>query len=695
MKKLLAVLVAVTMVLSAAGTLVITTSADGTYTVDLAEQAGLVSGTSSSTNEPVLFDGLTAATDAVVSATCSYLAKVVPESKAVVRKYTLIVDGTEHASWIQANYNEGATQSTIFITLPEGTYGEIIARGTDEDGAVFDVLKFTNITITAAENTIPDDKEVEYTPCWTLSASDLEGGSGLSNVTVVKSDLGYVTYTAAAAGDPYLSYISGSATKIGRWLLVKYNNHTTIPRMQLYMAQGAGITSDNNMIEFPIAANGSGWTYAIVDMATNQYYDREGQTVYNFRFDPIEARNWSAGSYEFTGEETIDVAYIMGFTTRAGLMGYLEANELHDVTKTAVLQESQVTVDGDKATYTDENGTVWDVTKNEDGTYSYTFEKKDVRVPCDTTPKLLLDGSRLDVSGVTDAVINATMAMDSATGITTVTATAGDPYATFFSESKTAGRYMAVRYRTSVQDKMEFFLSSVDAGPAAEQSFQYELTADGTWHTDIIDLSTVDVSTLNKETYELKFLRMDFFDKATEGTMELEFIAFFDSEDAAYQYMHSYKTYTATFMASGKIVERVVFEAGATYIIEPAVPEKEGFTGKWKAYTLANKNLTIMAEYTLIEQPTTTAAATTVEEPTATEEPTQTEKVTESDVVDDQTTGEDNPDAGDGSEAGSEDVSTAAETEAESKGCKSVMGGLSVLLIAAGAAVALAKRKHN
>ena len=115
---------------------------------------------------------------------------------------------------------------------------------------------------------------------------------------------------------------------------------------------------------------------------------------------------------------------------------------------------------------------------------------------------------------------------------------------------------MAIRYRTSVQDNMEVFLSSSDAAPAAGQSFKRELAADGAWHTDIIDLSTVGVSTLNTDTYELKFLRVDFFDAASSGTMELEFIAFFDSEDAAYQYMHTYKTYTATFMANGKALLR-------------------------------------------------------------------------------------------------------------------------------------------
>ena len=317
MKKLLAVLVTVTMLLSAVGVLAFTVSADGTYTVIVAEQAGFTTENYSATNSPVVFAGGSAATDAVVSATCSYLVEVSAASETAVRKYTLIVDGTEHAAWIQANYNAGSNRSTVFITLPEGTYSEVIARGTDEEGVQMDVLKFTNITVTAAENSVPDDKEVEFTPCWTLTPSALAQGSSLNAVTVTENDFGYVTFTARQTGDPYLNYIGGTSTKVGRWLLVKYNNHSVIPRMQLYMAQGAGITSDNNMIEFPIAANGSGWTYVIVDMATNQFYDKENQTVQHFRFDPLEARNWSGGSYQFTGEEAIDVAYIMGFTTKS------------------------------------------------------------------------------------------------------------------------------------------------------------------------------------------------------------------------------------------------------------------------------------------------------------------------------------------------------------------------------------------
>ena len=689
MRKMVAILVSVTMLLSAVGALAFSASADGTYNVIVHEQTGVTTENHSSTNGPVVFEGASVPCDSAVPATCAYLVEVTTSSEAAVKRFTLYADGAEHTSWVQGNYNAGSNRTTLFVTLPVGTYGEIIVRGTSDDGDQMDVLKFVNLTVTEAVNTVPDDKEVEYAPCWTLTPDQLTEGSAANALTVTKNDLGYATFQTTTAGDPYLYYVGGAATHIGRWLLVKYNNHSVIPRMQLYMAQAAGITSDQNMIEFPIVADGSGWTYVIVDMATNQFYDKENQTVQHFRFDPLEARNWSGATYQFTGEESIDVAYIMGFTTKAGLMGYLEANELHEVTKTAVLQASQVTVEGDKATYTDHDGVVHEVKKNEDGTYSYTYQKQDVRTPCDATPKLLLDGSRLVVDGVNSGTLN----MDATTGITTVTATANDVNATLFSETKTAARYMAVRYKTTVEDSMEFFLSSVDAGPVGGQSFKRGLKADGAWHTEVIDLSTVGVSTLNTETYELKFLRMDYFDNASSGTMELEYIAFFDSEDAAFQYMHEYKTYTATFMANGKIVARVVFEAGATSIQEPAVPEKEGFAGKWKAYTLSDKNITIMAEYTMIDQPTE-EATTGAEEP-ATD--TQTEPETA------ETTG--------ASEAGSSvtepestEPTTAAETTSSGDattaagktegGCKSVLSGVSVLLVAAGAAVVLAKRKH-
>ncbi len=131
-----------------------------------------------------------------------------------------------------------------------------------------------------------------------------------------------MTFTARQTGDPYLNYIGGTSTKVGRWLLVKYNNHSVIPRMQLYMAQGAGITSDNNMIEFPsppTAAAGrmSLWIWQPTSSTTRRTRHLFSTSALTRWRHALERR-----LYQFTGEEAIDVAYIMGFTTKAGLMGY-------------------------------------------------------------------------------------------------------------------------------------------------------------------------------------------------------------------------------------------------------------------------------------------------------------------------------------------------------------------------------------
>ena len=60
--------------------------------------------------------------------------------------------------------------------------------------------------------------------------------------------------------------------------------------------------------------------------------------------------------------------------------------------------------------------------------------------------------------------------------------------------------------------------------------------------------------------------------------------------------------YTATFVnEKGETVKEVKFTVEDESIDEPAVPEKEGYEGKWSAYTLTAADITIPAEYTAIE----------------------------------------------------------------------------------------------
>ncbi len=63
------------------------------------------------------------------------------------------------------------------------------------------------------------------------------------------------------------------------------------------------------------------------------------------------------------------------------------------------------------------------------------------------------------------------------------------------------------------------------------------------------------------------------------------------------------KVYTATFVADGKEIAKVEFVEGATFLDPtkiPAVPSKVGYTGKWAPYVLGNADITIEANYTAI-----------------------------------------------------------------------------------------------
>ena len=693
MKKLLAMFLTVTLLLSSVCLFSFGAAADSGYTVTMSQIVGFVIDSeaeeTTTTNAPVVVTGITAACDAATGSTFSFLAKVVPDDATLaVKTYTLTADGKLVGKGISANYNATSNSCTVFITLPEGHYDEVIATGYDTDGNAYVVARFVDLTLTAPEHEVSEDGiEVEYTPVWSLLYTDMTAAANTNRVTITECEDGYATFHAAEGGDPYGSYINGSETKIGRFLLIKYRNNTIIPRMQIYMAQAAGISSDSNMIEFEIAANMSGWTYVVVDLSKNAFYNKDTQAVYHFRFDPLEARNINGGQYTFTGDEKLDVAYIMGFTTRAGMQGWLEANELHTVTKTATLIESQLTTIEGKLSYIDKLGDVYEVTDNGDGTYSYTFEAMDVRTPVKAEPVLLIDGSKL--TGVSANHVES--AKDDTTGVVTMTATGDDPFCMIFGEARKAARYMAVRYRTTVSDKTEFFTSSDGAGPEGGKSFQRELIADGAWHTAIIDLSAY--SFIDSETYTLNFLRMDIFDSKSEGSIDVEYIAFFDSEDAAFQYHHQYKTYTVTFIANNQVVKKIVFEAGATSVEEPEVPAKEGYEGAWAKYEMADKNFTVKAIYTLIEVPT--------EPETETEKPEDpTEPVTETDKPDDPTEPETKkPEDPTAAETTAESVSASesvTETETQKSagnGCSSVLGSAALLLTAAAAAVAL-KRKH-
>lgn len=123
--------------------------------------------------------------------------------------------------------------------------------------------------------------------------------------------------------------------------------------------------------------------------------------------------------------------------------------------------------------------------------------------------------------------------------------------------------------------------------------------------------------------------------------------------------------YTVTFKADGKTVDKQTYTVENKNVTEPKVPEKEGYTGKWKEYNLNGGDRTVIAVY---------------------------EKIGGTDPVDPNPT-----ESTDSAESTDSTDSTSASGSAQSTkegGCGGSLGGTSATLAALGmAAVALKKKR--
>lgn len=123
--------------------------------------------------------------------------------------------------------------------------------------------------------------------------------------------------------------------------------------------------------------------------------------------------------------------------------------------------------------------------------------------------------------------------------------------------------------------------------------------------------------------------------------------------------------YTVTFKADGKTVDKQTYTVENKNVTEPKVPEKEGYTGKWKDYNLNGGDRTVIAVYEKI-------GGTDPVDPNPTESTESTESTDSTDST---------------SSSGS------AQSTKES-GCGGSLGGTSAALAALGmAAVALKKKR--
>ena len=123
--------------------------------------------------------------------------------------------------------------------------------------------------------------------------------------------------------------------------------------------------------------------------------------------------------------------------------------------------------------------------------------------------------------------------------------------------------------------------------------------------------------------------------------------------------------YTVTFKADGKTVDKQTYTVENKNITEPKVPEKEGYTGKWKDYNLNGGDRTVIAVY---------------------------EKIGGTDPVDPNPT--ESTDSTDSAESADSTSASGSTQPTKEGGCGGSLGGTSATLAALGmAAVALKKKR--
>lgn len=243
-----------------------------------------------------------------------------------------------------------------------------------------------------------------------------------------------------------------------------------------------------------------------------------------------------------------------------------------------------------------------------DETLTYVASPKTPVNPHTLKPVYIVDGEALNTNGgqrVEDAVY------DYEKGCIRYTATDNDPNSTsnLVPAGTQIGRYLVVKYRTETPASGECF-TGVGAGASGGSNVPFgDYEADGQWHYKVVDLSR---SGDMDGTYVVNHFRNDFVQGGGQW-LEVEYYAFFNTvEEAEYYASHDMhvlpqppKYFTATFVADGEVVGTIEFKEGTTKLTGiPKVPAKEGYTGAWEEYTLADADITINAVYTAKQEET-------------------------------------------------------------------------------------------
>ncbi len=192
--------------------------------------------------------------------------------------------------------------------------------------------------------------------------------------------------------------------------------------------------------------------------------------------------------------------------------------------------------DAEQPTATPEDPTDGEVTDPEAPT-------DDPEVP--TEPPVDPDAPVLMIEADAIASAAATGNLVSASEVTTegdrtfvrLTTTGGDPYFRVVTGAGVMPQYLVISYRTDCGLDGQFFIGSGAGESGTGDAFTVNWNENADWNLMVIDLTAVGISSI--EGGNINYLRMDFFTAgAAENYFDVEYIAFFNTSEAAEDYYY-------------------------------------------------------------------------------------------------------------------------------------------------------------
>ena len=322
-------------------------------------------------------------------------------------------------------------------------------------------------------------------------AKDYEWGANKSNMlgAYVSEDKSYVTLIPFDGEQEACFYLFQSFQKVGPIMSVKYR--TEIPGFYMeFFTNSYDLTAQasSNFNIYGLKSNGE-WDVRFVDLYEKIPTVFNGTSLNHMRFD-------FANGNPIPPETELDIEYIAFFNT------------IEDAQK---FEYGEDYVAPEEGGGTNENSPLYfgaiDVFNSATGNEAKNLE-------------------------------SATLADDfSYVTLTTAKGGSNDAYINLLKSTKAAAPYIAIKYRTTSEGFwIETFMDSVNSSAKGGSSFTFTPDSDGEWHIYVLNVKDrLGETIFNGE--KINYIRFDFANCNStlgEWSIDIEYIAFFNTEEEAY-----------------------------------------------------------------------------------------------------------------------------------------------------------------